>query len=358
MRMALREMNAMVQNGMSEDDFTKTRDFLRSYSKLYVEGMAKKLGYAMDARFYGRTDWIAEMDTLLSKLTRDQIAILRAWIDQGLKWDLAAAQQDYITPLKLQPVALPDIPGETSTNLIDRFIAAGGLTRSELTAVVGPYGSELAQVFPELSEQVGPFPPSPPLPPEEQRKAEELLAQMRSSLSNEDRLIAHSFERYLATGDPEWPLLLPMVKSVVRALDASSEAAAQQWGAPLERFTVTGGSKRGWTTWLTAAVEPRVTAIAPIVIDALNMRQHFPHQTEVWGAPSEAIRPYTDLKLTDILGSDAGESLRAIVDQMAALALTVADRGYVLEQGRVVARGTAAELSADKGLEAAYLGAA
>ncbi|MDH3032549.1 branched-chain amino acid ABC transporter ATP-binding protein/permease [Methylobacterium fujisawaense] len=47
-----------------------------------------------------------------------------------------------------------------------------------------------------------------------------------------------------------------------------------------------------------------------------------------------------------------------IVDQMAALALTVADRGYVLEQGRVVARGTAAALSADKGLEAAYLGAA
>ncbi|MDP4003370.1 ATP-binding cassette domain-containing protein [Methylobacterium sp. NEAU K] len=47
-----------------------------------------------------------------------------------------------------------------------------------------------------------------------------------------------------------------------------------------------------------------------------------------------------------------------IVDQMAALALTVADRGYVLEQGRVVASGTAAELSADKGLEAAYLGAA
>ncbi|MHC2107220.1 branched-chain amino acid ABC transporter ATP-binding protein/permease [Methylobacterium sp. CM6246] len=47
-----------------------------------------------------------------------------------------------------------------------------------------------------------------------------------------------------------------------------------------------------------------------------------------------------------------------IVDQMAALALTVADRGYVLEQGRVVTQGTSAELAADKGLEAAYLGAA
>jgi ABC-type branched-subunit amino acid transport system ATPase component len=47
-----------------------------------------------------------------------------------------------------------------------------------------------------------------------------------------------------------------------------------------------------------------------------------------------------------------------IVDQMAALALTVADRGYVLEQGRVAASGTAAELKADAALEAAYLGAA
>ncbi|WP_238245438.1 branched-chain amino acid ABC transporter ATP-binding protein/permease [Methylobacterium iners] len=47
-----------------------------------------------------------------------------------------------------------------------------------------------------------------------------------------------------------------------------------------------------------------------------------------------------------------------IVDQMAALALTVADRGYVLEQGRVVTMGSAADLAADKGLEAAYLGAA
>ena len=54
---------------------------------------------------------------------------------------------------------------------------------------------------------------------------------------------------------------------------------------------------------------------------------------------------------------DAGTTI-LIVDQMAALALTVADRGYVLEQGRVVTQGSAAVLAADKGLEAAYLGAA
>src|SRR5262245_44819088 len=130
----------------------------------------------------------------------------------------------------------------------------------------------------------------------------------------EDRLIAHTFERYLTTGDPEWPLLLPMVKSVTRAFDASSAFAEQEFGTSLERFTVIGGSKRGWTTWLTAAVDPRVTAIAPIVIDALNMGRHFPHQSEAWGAPSESIKPYTDLGLDRILASDEGEDLRQIVD--------------------------------------------
>jgi PhoPQ-activated pathogenicity-related protein len=130
----------------------------------------------------------------------------------------------------------------------------------------------------------------------------------------EDRLIAHTFERYLATGDSEWPLLLPMVKSVVRAMDASSAASEREWGTPLERFTVLGGSKRGWATWLAPAVDERVAAIAPIVIDALNMERHFPHQVEVWGRPSDEIRPYTDLGLDRILASPEGAALRQIVD--------------------------------------------
>jgi len=130
----------------------------------------------------------------------------------------------------------------------------------------------------------------------------------------EDRLIAYTFDQYERSGDPEWPLLLPMVKSVVRALDAGDAAARREWHQPLTTFTLFGASKRGWTTWLTAAIEPRVTAFAPVVIDALNMQQHFPHQTTVFGAPSEAIKPYTDLGLPEILSSDRGAPLRSIVD--------------------------------------------
>ncbi|MDA7948204.1 MAG: branched-chain amino acid ABC transporter ATP-binding protein/permease [Hyphomicrobiaceae bacterium] len=45
-----------------------------------------------------------------------------------------------------------------------------------------------------------------------------------------------------------------------------------------------------------------------------------------------------------------------LVDQMAALALSVADRGYVLESGRVVHQGSAKDLKKDKSVEQAYLG--
>ncbi len=132
--------------------------------------------------------------------------------------------------------------------------------------------------------------------------------------STEDELIAHTFEQYLASGETDWPLLLPMVRSVVSAIDATQEFTAAEWDLRLENFTVFGGSKRGWTTWLTAAVDPRVTAIAPMVIDVLNFAEHLPHQSAVWGAPSQDISPYTRRGLDRVLSSDEGSALRAIVD--------------------------------------------
>lgn len=130
----------------------------------------------------------------------------------------------------------------------------------------------------------------------------------------EDRLIAYTLDQFLRTGDAEWPLLLPMVKSAVRAMDATQEAASAEWDQRLDSFTILGGSKRGWTSWLAAAVDRRITALAPVVIDVLNMEQHFGHQVEVWGAPSEEISPYTELDLHNVLSSEEGRALREIVD--------------------------------------------
>ncbi len=80
-RMVLREMDDLIQKGMTQQNFELTRDFLRSYMKLYVQSPERQLGFLMDSHFYGRTDYIAEMDKLLSKLTLADVntAIKKYW---------------------------------------------------------------------------------------------------------------------------------------------------------------------------------------------------------------------------------------------------------------------------------------
>jgi PhoPQ-activated pathogenicity-related protein len=130
----------------------------------------------------------------------------------------------------------------------------------------------------------------------------------------EDALIAYTFDQYLKTGESDWPLLLPMVKSTVRAMDAMQSIVRERWGASIESFTVSGASKRGWTAWLTAAVDRRVMAVAPMVIDVLNMRAQMEHQRETWGEVSDEIRDYAALNLPERLKTPRGQELLAMVD--------------------------------------------
>ncbi|NLV43973.1 MAG: hypothetical protein GXY07_05695 [Candidatus Hydrogenedentes bacterium] len=150
----------------------------------------------------------------------------------------------------------------------------------------------------------------------------------------EDNAIGHTYDKYLNAfvegephPDPTWPLLLPMVKSAVRAMDAIQECLAQESSMNITRFIVGGASKRGWTTWLTAAVDDRVVGIIPIVIDILNMDRQMAHHKNayatypatsstyyMYNGYSTAIRPYTERQVFDRLETPAGESLRDIVD--------------------------------------------
>lgn len=130
----------------------------------------------------------------------------------------------------------------------------------------------------------------------------------------EDALIAYTFDQYLLSGESDWPLLLPMVKSTVRAMDAVQAIVQERWGVSIDAFTVAGASKRGWTSWLTAVVDPRVKAIAPMVIDVLNMQAQMAHQRETWGDVSAEINDYAAIDLPSRLASDRGQDLLAIVD--------------------------------------------
>jgi PhoPQ-activated pathogenicity-related protein len=130
----------------------------------------------------------------------------------------------------------------------------------------------------------------------------------------EDALIAYTFDQYLQTGESNWPLLLPMVKSTVRAMDAMQSIARERWNASLDSFTLTGASKRGWTAWLTAATDKRVTVVVPMVIDVLNMSAQMEHQRATWGALSEQIRDYDSLALPTRLKTQRGAALLSLVD--------------------------------------------
>jgi ABC-type branched-subunit amino acid transport system ATPase component len=73
--------------------------------------------------------------------------------------------------------------------------------------------------------------------------------------------------------------------------------------------------------------------------------------------PSLGLAPAMINELFDILAGLRDEGVTILlVDQMAALALTVADRGYVLELGKIVRSDNATGLADDPELEAAYLG--
>lgn len=131
---------------------------------------------------------------------------------------------------------------------------------------------------------------------------------------NEDALIAYTFVRFLETGDKTWPLLYPMTKSAVRAMDTIQKIAADDWKSPVKGFVISGASKRGWTTWFTGAVDKRVVGIAPAVYDNLNLAAQMQQQTACYGKYSAMISDYTEKGLPQLLCTDEGKEFARMVD--------------------------------------------
>jgi PhoPQ-activated pathogenicity-related protein len=130
----------------------------------------------------------------------------------------------------------------------------------------------------------------------------------------EDDFISYTWDHFLRTGDERWPARLPMTKAAVRAMDTVTAftASAAGGGAAVKRFVVSGASKRGWTTWATAAVDSRVIAIAPIVIDLLNLEASFRHHWQAYGAWAPAIDDYTRLQIMGWMGTPEFQALMRI----------------------------------------------
>lgn len=72
-RLAIRELENLVKNGLTEEQFEETRQFLQSYIKLYTQRQSERIGYLLDSKFYGRSDFITEAGNILSKLTLEDV---------------------------------------------------------------------------------------------------------------------------------------------------------------------------------------------------------------------------------------------------------------------------------------------
>ena len=74
LRAAFRELQHVVDSGMTREDFELTRKFLAKYSLHYASTTSERLGYAIDSKFYGiDEDYIDLFRKRIQALTLDQV---------------------------------------------------------------------------------------------------------------------------------------------------------------------------------------------------------------------------------------------------------------------------------------------
>jgi zinc protease len=73
LRLAVYELDRLVKDGISQDDFDRTKEFLSKYINVLTKTKSAELGYAIDSQYYGIPEYKAYIKKALSTLTRDQV---------------------------------------------------------------------------------------------------------------------------------------------------------------------------------------------------------------------------------------------------------------------------------------------
>jgi len=134
----------------------------------------------------------------------------------------------------------------------------------------------------------------------------------------EDAIIAYGWRKFMEGGakdeDVKWLSRLPMTNAVVAAMDVVEDVIKKNNTNAINNFVVAGASKRGWTTWTTGAVDKRVVAIVPIVIDLLNVVPSFQHHWRNYGFWAPAVGDYVSEGIMEWQGSKEYARLLEIVE--------------------------------------------
>ncbi|MBN2311682.1 MAG: PhoPQ-activated pathogenicity [Candidatus Hydrogenedentes bacterium] len=215
--------------------------------------------------------------------------------------------QTWLTPDKVDRTAwehwvLVVVPAEVAHTQAMMFIGGGSNRGGDAPSAP----SELAQVAvltKSIVAEVKQIPNQPLRFPDEHDD------RYKEKGRSEDDMIAYAWDKYLITGDPLWLPRLPMTKAVVRAMDL-----VQKEHPEVDGFLVAGGSKRGWTTWTVAAVDKRVVAITPAVIDVLDVVSSLDNHHAAYGFWAPAVGSYDDMNVLARLHTPEFAALCDVVD--------------------------------------------
>jgi PhoPQ-activated pathogenicity-related protein len=186
---------------------------------------------------------------------------------------------------------------------IGLMIVAGGDNGKPMPQRANPLLGMIAQATETVVAEIQQVPNQP------------LVFAEESQERKEDAMIAYTWDKHLRNGDDKWPARLPMTKSVVKAMDTVSAFCKDlPENLEVDQFVVAGASKRGWTAWTTAAVDPRVVAVVPLVIDLLNLEPSFQHHFQAYGFWAPAIHDYQEMGIMKWMATPEFARLARLVD--------------------------------------------
>jgi zinc protease len=73
LRLAVYELTKLVKDGISQEDFERTKAFVSKYVNVLTKTKRAELGYAVDSLYYGIPDYNSYIKNAVAKLTRDQV---------------------------------------------------------------------------------------------------------------------------------------------------------------------------------------------------------------------------------------------------------------------------------------------
>eukprot|EP01084_Bolivina_argentea_P063145 115333_1 len=102
----------------------------------------------------------------------------------------------------------------------------------------------------------------------------------------------------------QWVIEFAMTKAVIKAMDTVNAFIYQHSNHNVTRFGVSGGSKRGLTTWLTAAADDRIKLFMPVVMDMPNTHTSMHHMYKAYDGWTYAFSNYYVMNITKDTDSD------------------------------------------------------